>query len=100
MAFAPILLAASAAVGALGAIHSAQAQSASYKSAAAAASYNTQASMQNAITAEQAASANELAMRRSNDQRMGSEVPRLCAISTTGREACVTDSDSRGPHAA
>jgi hypothetical protein len=71
MAFAPILLAASAAVGALGAIHSAQAQSASYKSAAAAASYNVQASMQNATIAEQAASANEIAMRRENDQRMG-----------------------------
>jgi hypothetical protein len=72
MAFVvPVMLAASAAIGALGAVHSAQMQSASYKSAAAAASYNAQASMQNATTAEQAASANEIAMRRQNDQRMG-----------------------------
>lgn len=72
MAFLPIIaLAASAAVGAVGAIQSSKMQSASYKSAAAAARYNTQASMQNATAAQQAASANEMALRRQNDQRMG-----------------------------
>jgi hypothetical protein len=71
MAFPVIIMAATAAVAALGAIHSAQAQSASYKSAAAAARYNAQAEMQNATTAQQAASANEMSLRRQNDARMG-----------------------------
>lgn len=71
MAFVPILMAAAAAVSAVGAIKGAQAQSASYKSAAAAARYNATAEMQNATSAAQAASANEMAVRRQNDQRMG-----------------------------
>jgi hypothetical protein len=66
-----IAVATSAAVAAAGAIRAGQAQSASYKSAAAAARYNAQAEMQNATTAQQAASANEMALRRQNDARMG-----------------------------
>jgi hypothetical protein len=66
-----IIAAAGAAVGAVGAISSAQAQSASYKSAKSAAEYNAQANRDNAIAAERAGSANELATRRTNAQRMG-----------------------------
>ena len=62
---------ASAATAAVGAISSANAQSASYKSAANAARYNSQAEMQNANAAGAAASTNEQALRRENDQRMG-----------------------------
>ena len=64
-------LIASTAIAAYGAISSAKAQSASYKSQRQAAEYNAQANQQNANAAEAAASANELAMRRTNDQRMG-----------------------------
>ena len=72
MAFLPVvLMAASAAVSAIGAIKQGQAASASYKSSANAARYNAEVSTQNAHAAEAAASANELAMRRQNDQRMG-----------------------------
>jgi outer membrane lipoprotein-sorting protein len=72
MAFAPVLLlAASAATAAIGAISSSRAQAASYKSQADAARYNADVNMQNATASETAASANELAMRRQNDQRMG-----------------------------
>jgi hypothetical protein len=66
-----VALAASAAVSAAGAIQSSRAQSASYKSQADAARYNAEVNMGNATAAETAASANELAMRRQNDQRMG-----------------------------
>lgn len=66
-----VALAASAAVSAAGAIRSSQAQAATSKSAADAARYNAQTNMQNATAAETAASANELALRRQNDQRMG-----------------------------
>lgn len=62
---------ASAATAAYGAISSAQAQRASYKSQQQAENYNATANQQNANAAEAAASANELAMRRQNDQRMG-----------------------------
>lgn len=72
MAAIPVVLAiASAATAAYGAVSSAQAQSASYKSQQQAANYNATANQQNANAAEAAASANELAMRRANDQRMG-----------------------------
>jgi hypothetical protein len=64
-------MAASAAMAAYGSISSAQAQAASYKSQAKAEAYNVQAENQNAAAAQQAASANELATRRTNDQRMG-----------------------------
>jgi len=66
-----VALAASAAVGAAGAISSSRAQAASYKSAEQAATYNAEVNMGNATAAETAASANELAQRRLNDQRMG-----------------------------
>ena len=69
---APIaLLAVTAAVSAYGAMSAAKAQSASYKSQQNAANYNATANQQNAQSAEAAASANELALRRQNDQRMG-----------------------------
>lgn len=67
----PYVMAASAAVGAVGAVSSAQAQSASYKSQQEAANYNAEANRQNAISAEAAASANELAQRRQNTQELG-----------------------------
>ena len=66
-----VMMIASAATAAYGAVSSAQAQSASYKSQQQAANYNATANQQNANAAEAAASANELAMRRANDQRMG-----------------------------
>jgi len=66
-----VALAASAAVGAAGAISSSRAQAASYKSQEQAAKYNAEVNMGNATAAETAASANELAQRRLNDQRMG-----------------------------
>lgn len=66
-----IMSVASATAAAYGAISSAQAQAASYRSQQKAAEYNAQANQQNANAAEAAASANELAMRRTNDQRMG-----------------------------
>lgn len=62
---------ASATVAAAGAVQAGKAQAASYKSAAQAARYNTQAEILNANAAAGAASANELALRRQNDQRMG-----------------------------
>lgn len=72
MAFLPVvLMAASAAVGAVGAINQGKVAAANANSQAAAARYNTQAEMQNATSAQQAASANEMALRRQNDQRMG-----------------------------
>jgi len=72
MAFVPIvLMAASAAVAAAGAISASHAQAASYKSQEQAARYNATVNMTNANTAAGAASANELAQRRVNDQRMG-----------------------------
>ena len=72
MAAVPIIImAASAAMAAYGSIKSAQAQSASYKSQANAAAYNAEADRQNANAAEGAASANEMAERRQNDQRLG-----------------------------
>jgi hypothetical protein len=74
---------ASAATAAYGAISSAQAQSASYRSQQQAANYNAQANQQNAAAAQSAASANELAMRRANDQRMG-EIRAAVAQGTGG----------------
>lgn len=66
-----VMLAASAAMSAAGAISSARAQSASYKSQATAEAYNAAVNRDNANSAENAASANELALRRTNAQRMG-----------------------------
>ena len=73
MAFVPILMAATAAIGAIGALSASKAQAASYKSQQTAANYNAAADRQNAISAEAAGSANELAMRRQNDQILGRE---------------------------
>lgn len=74
MAFLPVVFAvASAAVSAYGAISAAKAQSASYKSSAEAANYNATVNKQNAMSAEAAASANELNIRRQNDQILGRE---------------------------
>ena len=74
MAFLPVaLMAVSAATAAYGAISASQAQSASYKSSAAAANYNATVNKQNAMSAEAAASANELNIRRQNDQILGRE---------------------------
>jgi hypothetical protein len=69
MAF--VVMLASAAVAAYGAVQSSKAQAASYKTSAEASRYNAAVNMQNATAAETAASVNELAMRRQNDQRMG-----------------------------
>ena len=72
MAFVPlIVMAASAAMSAYGAISASKAQAASYKSQQNAANYNATVNQQNAMAAEAAASANEMAERRANDQRMG-----------------------------
>jgi hypothetical protein len=71
------LMAASAAMSAVGAITSGQAQSASYKSQANAERYNAAVEKQNAQSAEAAASANELAQRRQGNQIMGSQRARI-----------------------
>lgn len=84
MAAIPVVMAvASAAIAAYGSISSAQAQSASYKSQQKAAQYNAQAEQQNSAAAQAAASANEMAMRRTNDQRMG-EIRAAVAQGTGG----------------
>lgn len=72
-----VVMAASAAVAAYGAISSAQAQSASYKSQQNAANYNAVVEKQNAMSAEAAASANELNQRRQNDQILGAQRARI-----------------------
>lgn len=83
MAFLPIIvMAASAAISAYGAISAGKAQAASAKSAQNAANYNATVDKQNAMSAEAAGSANELAMRRQNDQILGKE--RASAIEGTG----------------
>src|ERR1051325_10333861 len=72
MAFVPIaIMIASAVVGAAGAISSAKAQRASYKAQQQADNYNATVNRDNATNAENAASANELAMRRTNQLRLG-----------------------------
>ena len=72
MAFVPIaIMVASAAMSAYGAMSASKAQAASYKSQQQAANYNATVNQQNAMAAEAAGSANELAERRLNDQRMG-----------------------------
>lgn len=71
MAFAPlILMAASAAVSAVGAISSARAQAAGYDAQKKAAIYNANQERINANAAIGAADANELVQRRENDQKM------------------------------
>lgn len=72
MAFVPVvLMAVSAAVAAYGAMSASKAQAANFKSQQQAADYNATVNKQNAMSAEAAASANELATRRQNAQRMG-----------------------------
>lgn len=65
-----VMLAASAAVSAYGAISAGKANAASYKSQQNADNYNATVNKQNANAAEAAASANELDIRRQNDQTM------------------------------
>ena len=79
MAFIPAVYwyAASTAIAAYGAVSAAQAQAQSYKSQQNAANYNATVNKQNADAAMAAASANELAQRRENDQRMGMERARV-----------------------
>lgn len=78
MAVLPVvLMAASAAMAAVGSISAAQAQTASYKSQQQAANYNATVEKQNAMSAEAAASANELNQRRQNDQIMGAQRARV-----------------------
>jgi len=72
-----VLMAVSAAVAAYGAISSAQAQAASAKSQQQAANYNATVEKQNAMSAEAAASANEMNMRRQNDQILGAQRARV-----------------------
>lgn len=72
-----VMMIGSAAVSAVGAISSAQAQARSYRSAAAAESYNAAAEQQNANATMAAASAQERAQRMENDQRMGVERARV-----------------------
>ena len=66
-----VLLAASAATSAIGALSASQAQAASYRSQQNAANYNAAASRQNANAALAAGSANELAVRRENAEKLG-----------------------------
>lgn len=68
-----IVMAATAAISAYGALQQSKVQSANAKSAQAAANYNATVDKQNAMSAEAAGSARELAMRRQNDQIMGRE---------------------------
>lgn len=77
MAFIPVLMIATAAISAVGAISAAHAQSASDKSQQQAENYNATVEQQNANAAEGAASANERAQRMSNDQQMGMERARV-----------------------
>jgi len=77
VAAAPYLMAASAAVSAVGAISSAQAQRQSYESQQQAANYNATVERNNANTAMAAASANELAQRRDNDVKLSFERARM-----------------------
>lgn len=69
----PYLYAAGAAMAAYGAYSSAQAQSANAKSQQKAADYNATVNKQNAMSAEAAGAARELAIRRNNDQILGRE---------------------------
>ncbi len=77
-----VIMGVAAAISAYGAIAAGKAQSASYKSQQQAANYNATVDKQNAMSAEAAGSANELAMRRQNDQILGKE--RASAIEGTG----------------
>lgn len=72
-----ILMAATAAVSAYGAISSSRAQAASFDASKKAATYNAEASAQNATAAEQAASANELRQREANNYTMGLQRARV-----------------------
>lgn len=72
-----VIMGVMAAVSAYGAISAAQAQSASAKSQQQAANYNATVEKQNAMSAEAAASANELNQRRQNDQILGAQRARI-----------------------
>jgi len=76
-AFAVPLMIASAAVSAVGAISSAQAQASSYRSQQQAANYNATISRDNANAAMASASANEQAQRRDNDVKLSFERARM-----------------------
>ncbi len=66
-----VLLAASAATSAIGAISASQAQASSYRSQQNADNYNATAARMNANAALAAGSANEMAVRNENAQKMG-----------------------------
>jgi hypothetical protein len=83
-----VIMGAMAAISAIGAISAGKAQSASYKSQQSAANYNATVNRDNAMSAEAAGSANELAMRRQNDQILGKE--RASAIEGTGSTSGTT----------
>lgn len=74
---APYIMAASAAVGAVGAISAAQQQARTYESQKQAAAYNATLQRNNANAAMAAASANELAQRRENDVKLSFERARM-----------------------
>lgn len=76
---APLLImtAATAAISAYGAYSQGQAQKTSYQSQQSAANYNATANQQNAMSAEAAASSNELAQRRQNDQTLSGQRARI-----------------------
>lgn len=78
MAAAPlILMAASAAVTAVGSLSAAAAQRSSYESQKTMANYNATVEQMNANAAMSAASANEQAMRRDNDVKLSFERGRM-----------------------
>lgn len=72
-----VILAATAAISAYGAYAQAQTQKAGAQSQQNAANYNATVNQQNANSAQAAASANELAQRRQNDQTLSSQRARV-----------------------
>jgi len=74
---APYLMAASAAVSAVGAISAGQAQARSYESQQQIGNYNATVARDNAAAAQASASANELAQRRDNDVKLSFERGRM-----------------------
>lgn len=91
-----IIMAATAAITAYGAVSSAKAQSASYKNQAKADQYNATVNSQNADASEAAGSANELALRRQNEQRMGAIRAQIGAKGGgfTGTNLALVDQDA------
>jgi hypothetical protein len=74
---APVVMIATAVISAYGAYSAAQAQKTSAKSQQNASNYNATVNQQNAMSAEAAASANELAQRRQNDQTLSAQRARV-----------------------